>query len=155
MTGVMEIKQAVDAIRQAVSTSERIEVLPLHANLTSAEQQQVFRPVKPGHRKVVVATNVAETSITIDGIGYVIDCGRVKENRFDPETSITKLVETWTSKASSRQRRGRAGRTRPGECYSESSSPRRPLLSLTLAASEFGALSVLLGFSLSHISCLI
>lgn len=121
LTGVFEIKQGVDAIRQAVaSTSERLDVLPLHANLTSAEQSLVFRPAKPGHRKVVVATNVAETSITIDGIVYVVDCGRVKENRFDAETSITKLVETWTSKASSRQRRGRAGRTRPGECYSES-----------------------------------
>lgn len=74
MTGVFEIKQAVDAIRQAVaSTSERIEVLPLHANLTSQEQTLVFKPVKPGHRKVVVSTNVAETSITIDGIVYVVE----------------------------------------------------------------------------------
>ncbi|KAL8279337.1 hypothetical protein RQP46_008374 [Phenoliferia psychrophenolica] len=103
MPGVMEIKQAVDAIRQAAPSSERIEVFPLHANLSSQEQSSVFRPVKAGHRKVVVATNVAETSITIDGIVYVVDCGRVKENTFDPETGIVKLVETWTSKAASRQ----------------------------------------------------
>lgn len=109
---------AVDAIRAAAPASEKIEVFPLHANLSSQEQTAVFRPVKPGFRKVVVATNVAETSITIDGIVYVIDCGRVKENIFDPETGIVKLVETWTSKAASRQRRGRAGRTRPGECFS-------------------------------------
>ncbi|KDE07309.1 hypothetical protein MVLG_02355 [Microbotryum lychnidis-dioicae p1A1 Lamole] len=117
MTGVLEIKNAVKAIEGAISSSDRVEVFPLHANLTSAEQTSVFRKTKAGHRKVVVATNVAETSITIDGIVYVVDCGRVKENQFDPDTSVTKLVEAWTSKASSRQRRGRAGRTRPGQCF--------------------------------------
>ncbi|KAM0754112.1 P-loop containing nucleoside triphosphate hydrolase protein [Meredithblackwellia eburnea MCA 4105] len=117
MPGVLEIRQAIDAIRSAVPSSEKIEVFPLHANLSSQEQSSVFRPVKEGHRKIVVATNVAETSITIDGIVFVVDCGRVKENTFDPETGITRLVETWTSRAASRQRRGRAGRTRPGECF--------------------------------------
>lgn len=122
MPGVAEIRQAVDAIR-AATKGEKIEAFPLHANLSSEEQTAVFRPVREGYRKVVVATNVAETSITIDGIVYVIDCGRVKENTFDPETGVVKLVETWTSKASSKQRRGRAGRTRPGECFSLSSPP--------------------------------
>lgn len=116
---VFEIKQAIEAIRSATPASDRLEIFPLHANLSSQEQTSVFRPVKPGFRKCVVATNVAETSITIDGIVFVVDCGRVKENTFDPETGIVKLVETWTSKAASRQRRGRAGRTRPGECFSE------------------------------------
>lgn len=129
---VFEIKQAIEAIRSATPASERLEIFPLHANLSSQEQTSVFRPVKPGFRKCVVATNVAETSITIDGIVYVVDCGRVKENTFDPETGIVKLVETWTSKAASRQRRGRAGRTRPGECYSE-------LLQVLLGSSELTA----------------
>ncbi|KAK4053504.1 putative ATP-dependent RNA helicase ucp12 [Microbotryomycetes sp. JL201] len=117
MTGVLEIRQAVDAVETAVRGRQKVEVLPLHANLTSQEQMRVFKRTAPGHRKVVIATNVAETSITIDGIVYVVDCGRVKENKFDPETSITRLVEGWTNKASARQRRGRAGRTRPGKCY--------------------------------------
>ncbi|KAK4050892.1 putative ATP-dependent RNA helicase ucp12 [Microbotryomycetes sp. JL221] len=117
MTGALEIRQAVDAIENACRGQHQVEVLPLHANLTSQEQTRVFKPVSLGRRKVVVATNVAETSITIDGIVYVVDSGRVKENKFDPDTSITRLVECWTNKASARQRRGRAGRTRPGKCY--------------------------------------
>ncbi|KWU44126.1 P-loop containing nucleoside triphosphate hydrolase protein [Rhodotorula sp. JG-1b] len=118
-TGVLEIKQSIEAIRAAVPshTLSSLLILPLHANLTSQEQTSVFRPTPAGKRKIVVATNVAETSITIDGIIYVVDCGRVKENAFDPETGITRLVECWTSTAGCRQRRGRAGRTRPGICY--------------------------------------
>ncbi|BGP38509.1 Putative ATP-dependent RNA helicase ucp12 [Rhodotorula kratochvilovae] len=119
MTGVLEITRSIEAIRAAVpsSTLSSLLVLPLHANLTSQEQTAVFRPTPRGMRKIVVATNVAETSITIDGIIYVVDCGRAKVNAFDPETGITKLVEEWTSRAGCRQRRGRAGRTRPGQCY--------------------------------------
>ncbi|KAG0667481.1 hypothetical protein C6P46_000012 [Rhodotorula mucilaginosa] len=118
-TGVLEIKQSIEAIRAAVPSHalSSLLILPLHANLTSQEQTSVFRPTPAGKRKIVVATNVAETSITIDGIIYVVDCGRVKENAFDPETGITRLVECWTSRAGCRQRRGRAGRTRPGICY--------------------------------------
>ncbi|GAA5976414.1 hypothetical protein JCM10908_005491 [Rhodotorula pacifica] len=118
-TGVLEIKQSIEAIRAAVPSHQlsSLLILPLHANLTSQEQTSVFRPTPAGKRKIVVATNVAETSITIDGIIYVVDCGRVKENAFDPETGITRLVECWTSRAGCRQRRGRAGRTRPGICY--------------------------------------
>ncbi|GAA5892974.1 hypothetical protein JCM8208_004140 [Rhodotorula glutinis] len=119
MTGVLEITRAIEAIRAAVPGSQlsSLLVLPLHANLTSQEQTSVFRPTPRGMRKIVVATNVAETSITIDGIIYVVDCGRAKVNAFDPETGITKLQEEWTSRAGCRQRRGRAGRTRPGQCF--------------------------------------
>ncbi|BGP23231.1 Putative ATP-dependent RNA helicase ucp12 [Rhodotorula toruloides] len=118
-TGVLEIKQSIEAIRSAVPTSmlSSLLILPLHANLTSQEQTAVFRSTPRGRRKIVVATNVAETSITIDGIIYVVDCGRVKENHFDPDSGITRLIECWTSRAGCRQRRGRAGRTRPGACY--------------------------------------
>ncbi|GAA6009512.1 hypothetical protein JCM11491_003585 [Sporobolomyces phaffii] len=119
VSGVMEITQSIAAIRSAVSPSvaASLLVLPLHANLTTSEQTLVFRPTPQGKRKIVVATNVAETSITIDGIVYVVDSGRVKENTFDAETGVTRLVEQWTSRAAGRQRRGRAGRTRPGECF--------------------------------------
>ncbi|GAA5924499.1 hypothetical protein JCM10213_004592 [Rhodosporidiobolus nylandii] len=118
-TGVLEIKNSIEAIRQAVPRSElpSLLIVPLHANLTSQEQNSVFRPTPKGMRKIVVATNVAETSITIDGVVYVVDCGRVKSNSFDPESGITRLVEEWTSRAGCKQRRGRAGRTRPGVCY--------------------------------------
>lgn len=119
MTGVLEITRSIEAIRAAVPSSQlsSLLVLPLHANLTSQEQTAVFRPTPRGMRKIVVATNVAETSITIDGIIFVVDCGRAKVNAFDPETGITKLQEEWTSRAGCRQRRGRAGRTRPGQCF--------------------------------------
>ncbi|GAA5960522.1 hypothetical protein JCM3765_003663 [Sporobolomyces pararoseus] len=119
VSGVMEITQSIAAIRAAVSpaVATSLLVLPLHANLTTSEQTLVFKPTPSGKRKVVVATNVAETSITIDGIIYVVDSGRVKENTFDAETGVTRLVEQWTSRAAGRQRRGRAGRTRPGECF--------------------------------------
>lgn len=116
MSGVGEIRQAVDSIRSAMQGSS-IDVLALHSNLSNDEQQQVFKPSRPGVRKVVVATNVAEASITIDGITAVIDSGRVKETCYDPESGLTRLVEQYTSRASAMQRRGRAGRTRKGECW--------------------------------------
>ncbi|CAO1621837.1 unnamed protein product [Sympodiomycopsis kandeliae] len=116
MSGVGEIRQAVDSIRSAMQGSA-VEILPLHSNLSNEEQQQVFKPCRAGARKVVVATNVAEASITIDGITAVIDSGRVKETSYDPESGLTRLIEQFTSKASAMQRRGRAGRTRKGECW--------------------------------------
>ena len=114
MPGVMEIRQCVSAL-QSTSLGP-VEILPLHANLTSAEQRRVFLPTKP-KRKIVVSTNVAETSVTIPDVVYVVDGGRVKETQYEASSGMQKLVETWTSRASGRQRRGRAGRTQPGECY--------------------------------------
>ncbi|PWN17813.1 P-loop containing nucleoside triphosphate hydrolase protein [Microstroma glucosiphilum] len=116
MTGVGEIRQACEAIRSTLQGMP-IEVLPLHSNLSNEEQQQVFRPVRAGARKIVVSTNVAEASITIDGVTAVIDSGRVKETSYDPDTGLTRLVEKYTSRSSAMQRRGRAGRTRRGECW--------------------------------------
>ncbi|KAJ3286106.1 hypothetical protein HDU79_006744 [Rhizoclosmatium sp. JEL0117] len=112
LQGAMEIKRCIDAIREAV---DGVECLPLHAQLSPKEQGLVFRRVKKGLRKVVVATNVAETSITIDDCVFVIDAGRVKEMRY--ENSTLCLVDTLASRASCKQRRGRAGRVRPGTCY--------------------------------------
>ncbi|KAG0001580.1 hypothetical protein BGZ79_004460 [Entomortierella chlamydospora] len=116
LPGVMEIKKCIDALTAFSKTvSQTLDIIPLHAALTPKEQNSVFAPVRKGVRKIVVATNVAETSITIDGVVYVIDSGRVKETKM--ENNMTKLVETWTSFASTRQRKGRAGRTRPGIVY--------------------------------------
>ena len=92
-------------------------MLPLYSSLPPAQQQQVFEPTPAGHRKVVVATNIAETSITIDGVVYVIDPGFSKQNVFDPRSRISSLLVTPISKASARQRAGRAGRTREGKCF--------------------------------------
>ena len=91
--------------------------MPLFSTLPPQQQQQVFEPTPEGHRKVVVATNIAETSITINGVVYVIDPGFSKQNVYDPRTRISSLLVTPISKASARQRAGRAGRTRPGKCF--------------------------------------
>ncbi|KAI7859753.1 P-loop containing nucleoside triphosphate hydrolase protein [Circinella umbellata] len=121
MPGAMEIKRCIESMQNALTHHEsdntQYEILPLHANLSPQEQTSVFKKVPSNVCKIVVATNVAETSITIDGVVYVIDAGRVKETQYDPSNSMMRLVETWASRASCKQRRGRAGRTRPGECY--------------------------------------
>ncbi|EAQ90749.1 hypothetical protein CHGG_02684 [Chaetomium globosum CBS 148.51] len=113
LPGVAEINRACNALRSAPS----LHVLPLHASLETREQKKVFATAPQGRRKVVVATNVAETSITIDDIVAVIDSGRVKEISFDPANNMRKLEETWASLAACKQRRGRAGRVQAGKCY--------------------------------------
>ncbi|KAI8061084.1 P-loop containing nucleoside triphosphate hydrolase protein [Gongronella butleri] len=116
MPGAMEIKKCCEMVQQQVR-GKKLEVVPLHSALAPAEQARVFKRAPAGARKVVVATNVAETSITIDGMVYVIDSGRVKETQYDPRSNMMHLVETYASRASCKQRRGRAGRTRPGQCF--------------------------------------
>lgn len=113
LPGVGEIGQACRAL-QAIPS---LHVLPLHASLETREQKRVFASAPHGKRKVVVATNVAETSITIDDIVAVIDSGKVKETSFDPGNNMRKLEETWASRAACKQRRGRAGRVQDGKCY--------------------------------------
>ncbi|TDL22216.1 P-loop containing nucleoside triphosphate hydrolase protein [Rickenella mellea] len=94
-----------------------MHILPLYSLLPSDKQIQVFRSPPDGTRLVVVATNVAETSLTIPGIRYVIDSGRAKERKFDILTGVQQFQVSWISKASAAQRAGRAGRTGPGHCY--------------------------------------
>ncbi|KFA75470.1 hypothetical protein S40288_01240 [Stachybotrys chartarum IBT 40288] len=113
LPGVGEINQACRYLRSISS----LHVLPLHASLETREQKKVFASAPSGKRKVVVATNVAETSITIDDIVAVIDSGKVKETSFDPQNNMRKLEETWASRAACKQRRGRAGRVQEGRCY--------------------------------------
>ncbi|XP_005329600.2 putative ATP-dependent RNA helicase DHX37 [Ictidomys tridecemlineatus] len=94
-----------------------LHVLPLYSLLAPEKQAQVFRPPPEGTRLCVVATNVAETSLTIPGIKYVVDCGKVKKRFYDRVTGVSSFRVTWVSQASADQRAGRAGRTEPGHCY--------------------------------------
>ncbi|KAJ7780656.1 P-loop containing nucleoside triphosphate hydrolase protein [Mycena maculata] len=94
-----------------------MHIVPLYSLLPSEKQMLVFKAPPPGCRLVVVSTNVAETSLTIPGIRYVVDCGRAKERRYDIANGIQAFQVSWISKASAAQRAGRAGRTGPGHCY--------------------------------------
>ena len=113
LPGVAEIDQTLRALRALPN----LYALPLHASLQSSEQRLVFKKAPSGLRKVIAATNVAETSITIEDIVAVIDTGRVKETSFDPANNMVRILECWASQAASKQRRGRAGRVRAGTCY--------------------------------------
>eukprot|EP00816_Leptocylindrus_hargravesii_P011223 CAMPEP_0196823936 /NCGR_PEP_ID=MMETSP1362-20130617/89662_1 /TAXON_ID=163516 /ORGANISM="Leptocylindrus danicus, Strain CCMP1856" /LENGTH=731 /DNA_ID=CAMNT_0042203993 /DNA_START=1 /DNA_END=2193 /DNA_ORIENTATION=+ len=92
-------------------------VLPLYSMLSADDQAKVFAPIPSNHRLIVVATNIAETSLTIPGISYVVDCGRHKCRNYHSGTGITSYDIMWISKAAADQRAGRAGRTGPGHCY--------------------------------------
>ncbi|KAF8917814.1 P-loop containing nucleoside triphosphate hydrolase protein [Mucidula mucida] len=94
-----------------------MHIVPLYSLLPSDKQMKVFQPPPAGSRLVVVSTNVAETSLTIPGIRYVIDCGRAKQRSYDVNSGIQSFQVNWVSKASAAQRAGRAGRTGPGHCY--------------------------------------
>jgi ATP-dependent RNA helicase DHX36 len=100
------------------SDQSRFRIHMLHSSLPSLSQQEVFEPLpNPRMRKIILATNIAETSITIQDVVHVIDSGKVKEKRYDPSKRMTNLVTTWISQSNSRQRSGRAGRVREGEYY--------------------------------------
>ena len=94
-----------------------VSVLPLYGNLTQKEQDRAISPSIAGSRKIVLATSIAETSITIEGVHVVVDSGLVRESRFSPKTGMSTLETLTASKTSVDQRRGRAGRTGPGICY--------------------------------------
>ena len=113
LPGTLETDRTLDAVKRVPN----VHALPLHASLTPAEQRRVFPPPPKHKRKVIAATNVAETSITIEDIVAVIDLGKVKETSFDPQSNMIKLEEVWASRAACKQRRGRAGRVRTGTCY--------------------------------------
>src|SRR5438477_4779188 len=114
MPGMAEINATLGAIR-ASRPGERIALIPLHGDLPPEEQDLAFQPHPL--RKIVVATNVAETSVTIDGIRHVVDGGLARVGRYDAERGISTLFVEEISRASAEQRKGRAGRTAPGTCY--------------------------------------
>lgn len=97
-------------------TSRKLHILPLFGRLPKEEQERIFEPTPAGKRKIVVSTNIAETSVTIDNITTVIDSGLAKLNYYNPRTFTSSLIEESISKASCNQRKGRAGRTGPGVC---------------------------------------
>lgn len=97
--------------------SDRFIIIPLHSLMPTVSQTQVFKKPPPGVRKIVIATNIAETSITIDDVVYVIDGGKIKETHFDTQNNISTMTAEWVSLANAKQRKGRAGRVTPGKCY--------------------------------------
>jgi ATP-dependent helicase HrpB len=95
----------------------RLQLLPLYGELSSEAQDAALTPARPGSRRVVLATNIAETSLTIPGVRVVVDSGLVRRLRFDPATGMSRLETERISRASAEQRQGRAGRVEPGVCY--------------------------------------
>ncbi|KAL6115782.1 dhx34 [Pungitius sinensis] len=117
LSGVAEISAIQEACQIYATHTRRWIVLPLHSTLSLAQQDKVFDIAPPAVRKCIISTNIAETSVTIDGVRFVVDSGKVKEMSFDPKAKMQRLQEFWISRASSEQRKGRAGRTGPGVCY--------------------------------------
>lgn len=101
----------------AAQAPETVEIRPLYGAMSLAEQQRVLSPSADGRRRVVLATAIAETSLTIDGVAAVVDGGRARRARFDPSSGMTRLVTSPVSRAAAEQRAGRAGRTGPGWCF--------------------------------------
>ncbi|NXT49204.1 DHX36 helicase, partial [Pluvianellus socialis] len=102
---------------QVMFKSDRFIIIPLHSLMPTVNQTQVFKKTPPGVRKIVIATNIAETSITIDDVVFVIDGGKIKETHFDTQNNISTMAAEWVSNANAKQRKGRAGRVQPGHCY--------------------------------------
>ncbi|KAL4868155.1 hypothetical protein BDV12DRAFT_106713 [Aspergillus spectabilis] len=121
LTGREEIETAIQLISERAAAlhpkSQTLLPLPLYSGLTTDQQMYVFEPAPENVRKVVVSTNIAEASVTINGIVYVIDCGFAKLRAYDPSTGIETLTAVPISKAAAVQRAGRAGRTKPGKCF--------------------------------------
>ncbi|XP_063404918.1 uncharacterized protein LOC134688289 [Mytilus trossulus] len=117
LTSPLEIEKCCNNFEKTFKDTNNFICLPLHGRLQPQEQQKVFEPSPVGKRKIVFATNSAETSITIPGIKYVIDTGVAKEMLYDPQKNINALNVTNITRSSAEQRKGRAGRTEPGKCY--------------------------------------
>jgi ATP-dependent helicase HrpB len=116
LPGQGEIERVAERLRADVR-DETVDIAPLYGALTPAEQDRAIAPAQPGRRKVVLATSIAQTSLTIEGVRVVVDCGLARVPRFDPASGLTRLETVRVSQAAADQRRGRAGRTEPGVCY--------------------------------------
>jgi ATP-dependent RNA helicase DHX8/PRP22 len=121
LTGQEEIDTACQILYERIKNLgpdlPELLILPIYSALPSEMQSRIFEAAPPGSRKVIIGTNIAETSVTIDGIYYVVDPGFVKQKVYNPKTGMDALVVTPVSKAQAEQRKGRAGRTGPGKCY--------------------------------------
>lgn len=134
MTGQEDIETCCQLIQEKINMLDTdvndeedkvkpLEILPIYSSLPPERQSLIFRPRRKGHRKCIIATNIAETSLTVDGIIYVIDCGFAKVKVYNPSIGLESLAITPISAANAKQRAGRAGRTAPGTCiklYTES-----------------------------------
>ena len=116
LPGAAEIRRTETRLREAV-TDPAIGIYPLFGALDADVQDAAISPAPAGHRKVVLATSIAETSITIDGVRVVIDSGLARVPRYEPDVGLTRLETVRVSRAAADQRRGRAGRVEPGVCY--------------------------------------
>ncbi len=123
LPGAREIRR----VQAALAAGAGVSVLPLYGDLTAAQQDAALAPLS-GARKVVLATNIAETSLTIPGVRVVVDCGLVRRARFDPVTGMSRLATERISRASADQRQGRAGRLQAGVCYRAWSEGAQPTL---------------------------
>ncbi|KAG8366677.1 hypothetical protein BUALT_Bualt17G0104400 [Buddleja alternifolia] len=119
MTGWDDITSLKDKLQAhpVLGDTNRVLLLACHGSMGSEEQKLIFHKPEDGIRKIVLATNIAETSITIEDVVFVIDCGKAKEASYDALNNTPCLLPSWISKVSAKQRRGRAGRVQPGECY--------------------------------------
>jgi HrpA-like RNA helicase len=115
LTGQQEIETAIRSLREELK-EERVELIPIYSSLESLEQNRVFEVVK-GKRKVIISTNIAQTSVTVPNVRFVVDSGFVKQKMYDPNTHMEALVVTPISQAAATQRAGRAGRTMNGKVY--------------------------------------
>ncbi|MGC3976133.1 MAG: ATP-dependent helicase HrpB [Nitrospira sp.] len=153
LPGMTEIRRVERQLHES-RLDPHIIIAPLHGELPQAEQDQAIRPAPSGSRKIVLATSIAETSLTIEGVRVVIDAGLMRVPRFDPRTGLTRLDTIRVTQDAADQRRGRAGRLEPGTCYRlwtnaehQALLPRRPpeileadLAPLALELAEWGAL---------------
>ncbi|WP_369958694.1 ATP-dependent helicase HrpB [Pseudomonas benzenivorans] len=117
LPGQAEIRRVNQQLAEALEGRDDIRLCPLHGELELGAQRAAIEPAPPGTRKVVLATNIAETSLTIDGVRVVVDAGLARVPRFDPGSGMTRLDTQRISRASATQRAGRAGRLQPGVCY--------------------------------------
>ena len=116
LPGAPEIARAQESILK-ITKGEKMLILPLHGGLQPKDQQKIFQSARKGTTKVILSTNVAETSITIPDCTIVVDTCREKQSSYDPINRMPLLIERFASRDSLKQRRGRAGRVRPGSCY--------------------------------------
>jgi len=117
LPGQAEIRRVAEQLEEALGGRSDVRVCPLHGELELSAQRAAIEPAPAGLRKVVLATNIAETSLTIDGVRVVVDAGLARVPRFDPGSGMTRLDTGRISRASATQRAGRAGRLQPGACY--------------------------------------
>ena len=116
LPGAAEIRRAETQLRERIA-DPTVDVVALYGALEAQAQDRAIAPAPPGRRKIVLATSIAETSLTIEGVRVVVDCGLARVPRYEPDVGLTRLETVRVSRAAADQRRGRAGRTEPGVCY--------------------------------------